>query len=463
MERTQRNATYIEQLVDFVLDCKLDTIPEDVREKASLFLLDTLGVAVANSSKDFVRTCAKTIDRTAAAGQCTAIGYPRMYVAEGAAAVNSTAIHGSDFDPTHLESIMHPTSVVVPVALAVAEEVGASGPDLLSAVVAGFEVLIRMGLVKKGGFHDGGYQPTAVSAPIPLAMIAGKLYGMSREQVVSAAGLAASIAAGLRTFTDDGTWAKRIITGWSCRAALTATAFAGEGYPGSRDALEKEPAGFYPAHIRGSCELSELTKGLGREWETRNTDLKRYPCSHGHHAFMNTARRAVTALKLQPENIASVVVHVSAKAAKFWFEPRETKYELQHVYGARFAMPYTVALALAFGNVTDEHLESREFLDDPRVRNLVQRIRPEVDETLQNANPNILRGDLEITTTDGRSAKFEGTGALAGEEFKAAVVEKFRMNTRAALGAEAVDKLVALTTRVEEQPDIRQIMGLLRY
>ncbi len=454
--------TYIERLVDFVFDCRQETIPRDVREKAALLLLDTLGVAVANSPKPFVRMLAKTIGETVAEGPCTAIGFSRRLVAEGAAAVNSTAIHGNDFDATHLVSIMHPCTVVIPVAVAVAEEVGANGSDLLSTVIAGFEVLIRMGLVTRGAMHRGGFQSTALCGPTVLAMVAGKLYGMSRDEVISAAGLSASIAAGLRAFSDDGTWGKRIITGWSCRAALMATKLAREGYPGSCDALEKEPFGFYRAFVpNGGYDLAELTKALGQEWETQNVDLKRYSCSHGLHAFIDTARRAKTTLEIKPEQIASVICHVSSEAAKWWFEPRERKYELTDVYGARFSMPYSVALALVYGSVTDGHFESRELLDDQRVRNLVSCIRPKIDNSLSNANPNILPGTLEITTIDGNRVKFDGTGADVGEEFKTAVMEKFRLNAESALGAEAVEKLVTLTTHVEEQPSMKQMMSLL--
>ncbi len=463
MARTQGKPTYIERLVDYAFDCKRETIPKDVREKTSLLLLDTIGVAVANSAKPFVRMLAKTIGETVAEGPCTAIGFPKAFIAEGAAAVNSTAIHGNDFDATHLVSIIHPCTVVIPVALAVAEEVEASGSDVLSAVIAGFEILIRMGLATRGAMHRGGFQSTALCGPIALTMVAGKLYGMSREEVVSAAGLSASIASGLRAFSDDGTWGKRIITGWSCRAALMATKLAREGYPGSRDAIEKEPFGFYRAFVpSGGYELSELTKGLGQKWETRDVELKRYSCSHGLHAFINTARRAKTALKLQPEKITSVAVHVSSEASKWWFEPRERKYELPDIYGARFSMPYAVALALVFGNVTDGHFESREFLGDQRVRDLVPRIGPKIDNTLSNANPNLLPGTLEITTTDGGPTKFDGVGAVVGEEFKTAVLEKFTLNASSSLTGEAADNLVTLATRIEEQPGIKQMMDLLR-
>ncbi|MGZ9079908.1 MAG: MmgE/PrpD family protein [Burkholderiales bacterium] len=457
-------ATCIEQLTDFALNCTPGDIPADVREKTTLLLLDSIGIAIANRAKPFVRLQANAIDGAVREGRCTAIGNTRTYVAEGAAQLNSTAIHGSDFDATHLPSIMHTSSVVVPAALAAAEESGAAGPDVIAAMVAGSEILIRMGLATQGSMHRVGFQSTALCAPVALAITAGRLYAMPRAQIVSAAGLAASIGAGLRAFSDDGTWGKRIITGWACRAAFTALALAREGYPGTRDALEKEPFGFYKAFVQGGgYDLTQLTRGLGHEWETREVDLKRYPCSHGHHAFLDSVRRAKRELALDPRNIGSVNLHVSSEARKWWFEPRQRKYELENVYGARFSMPYTIALTLKYGNLYDEHLEDRSVLDDPDLRSLVTRVKPKIDESLSNSNPNRLPGTIEITTTDGRTAVFEGAGHVeSGTAFREAVLEKYASNT-AGLDPDRVQKVRARALSLEQQPSMHPLMGLLRF
>lgn len=286
---------------------------------------------------------------------------------------------------------------------------------------------------------------------------------MPRDKIVSAVGLSASIAAGLRAFSDDGTWGKRVITGWACRAALMAIALAREGYPGTRDVLEKQPFGFYKAFVQaGGYELAELSKGLGQEWTSRDIDIKHYPCSHGHHAFVDTARRARYELKLRPEDIRSVHLHVSTEARKWWFEPRERKYVLPDVYGSRFSMPYTIALALVFGDLRDEYLDSREVLDDPRVKAVVDRIVPKIDDTLSNSNPNQLPGTIEIATTDGRTFKFEGSGHRSDSHaMKEAVLEKFALNASRLAPGQA-QKIVALTTQIEKQPNISQLTALFR-
>jgi len=455
-------ATYTEQLADFAFSLKLDDIPADVRAKSALLLLDAIGVALYNSDKPFVRMMGNEVERTVKDGACTVIGGRSRFVAEGAAMLNSAAIHGNDFDATHVPAIMHTSAVIVPAALAAAEETACSGAEFVTASVAGCEMLIRMGLATQGSMHRLGFQSTALCAPIVLALMIGRIYRMPREQTVAAAGLAASMAAGLRAFSDDGTWGKRIITGWACRAAFLAIGFAREGYPGTRDVLEKQPFGFYKAFVQnGAYRLEELVKDLGREWHTRDVDVKLYPCSHGHHAFVNTARRARRELNLKPEDIASVQLHVSGEARKWWFEPRDRKYDLPDIYGSRFSMPYTTALTLVFGELRDEYLDSRTYLDDPRVRALVARVMPKIDDNLSNANPNRLPGSMEITTLDGVTTLFEGEGHVEGGlALQQAVHEKFLANT-VRLNAKRIGEIVALAGAVETQKDLAPLMLLL--
>lgn len=456
-------ATYTEQLADFAGNLKLEDIPADVRGKSALLLLDALGVAIYNSEKPFVREMRNVIERTVMAGDCTVIGSARTAVAEGAAMLNSTAIHGNDHDATHVPAIMHTSAVIIPAALAAAEEAGSSGAEFVTAVIAGSEILIRMGMATQGAMHRLGFQSTALCAPIVLSLMVGRLYRMPRAQVVAAAGLAASIAAGLRAFSDDGTWGKRIITGWACRAAFFAIGLAREGYPGTRDVLEKQPFGFYKAFVQnGAYDLEELVKDLGREWHTRDVDVKLYPCSHGHHAFVNTARRARKELNLKSEDIVSVQLHVSSEARKWWFEPRDRKYELPDVYGSRFSMPFTTALTLVFGDLKDEYLDSRTYLDDPRVRALAARVMPMIDDSLSNANPNRLPGTIEITTTNGVTARFDGGGHVADAiALHKAVREKFLANTQR-IGAQHSGEIIARASAVETEKDLVPLMRLLR-
>jgi 2-methylcitrate dehydratase PrpD len=124
-------------------------------------------------------------------------------------------------------------------------------------------------------------------------------------------------------------------------------------------------------------------------------------------------------------------------------------------------MPYTTALTLVFGDLKDEYLDSRQFLDDPRVRSLVAKVTPKIDDTLSNTNPNRLPGTLEITTNDGRTVVLEGTGHVdAGEALERAIHEKFILNVANWRGP--ADNVFALGKNIYEQAGIRPLMQLLR-
>jgi 2-methylcitrate dehydratase PrpD len=164
--------------------------------------------------------------------------------------LNSAMIHGNDFEATHLKSIIHPASIVLPTALALGEELAVNGSAFLAAVALGAEILIRMGLPTRGILHNAGFQATALYGPVASTMIIARLSNMAPEEAINASGLAAVLSSGLRAFSDDGTWGKRVITGWACKAGITAAALARDGYPGTRDVLEKR-WGLYSAFVGG--------------------------------------------------------------------------------------------------------------------------------------------------------------------------------------------------------------------
>jgi 2-methylcitrate dehydratase PrpD len=126
-------------------------------------------------------------------------------------------------------------------------------------------------------------------------------------------------------------------------------------------------------------------------------------------------------------------------------------------------MPYTIALALTFGNLHDEHLDERDVLERADIRRLVSRVTPKIDDTLSNTNPNRLPGTIEIRTTDGRTSLFEGAGHVSsGTEFRKAVLEKYAMNA-AGVDPRVSEQVIELATRIEQQPSIASFMSLLRF
>src|SRR5690606_18441714 len=132
-----------------------------------------------------------------------------------AAMVNGILIHGLDFDDTHLASIVHPSAACLPCTLSLGESLGVSGKTLLTAYAAGMETAIRIGLAVKGGFHHVGFHATGIVGHFSSAVSAAKLLGLDAESIMAAQGIAASTAAGVQVFLEEGAWTKRFHPGWA--------------------------------------------------------------------------------------------------------------------------------------------------------------------------------------------------------------------------------------------------------
>ena len=393
-------ATVGDALAAFVVETPASGIPDAVRAHAALLVLDALGTAVANRDEPFVRASQAVVGASAAAGPVRLPGADLALVPEAAAEVLSVAVHGSDLDATHIGSIIHPTAIGVPVALAVGEASRAAGAEVLAAATLGMEALIRLGLVAGGRYHVAGFQPTALLGPVIAALVSARLRGRRVVAASEAAGLATAIAAGLRSFSDDGTWGKRLITGWACRAGIHADELVAAGYRGTRDGLEKR-WGLFPAFLGPDVDVASALTGLGTTWHLLDTEIKRYPCSHGLHPFIASA--LALRAELGAEGIAAierVECAVNAEAARWWFEPEAARYR-PDPYAARFSIPYTVARALADGAVDDPAFTA-DAVAEASTLELVDRVRSRPDPALEGRPPVGLPGALTIVLRDGR-------------------------------------------------------------
>ena len=168
------------------------------------------------------------------------LGDARNYAPTAAALINGTLAHSLDFDDTHAEASLHSSAPIVPAALAAAELSGSSGKDLIAAVVAGYEVQIRLSLALNPSDHyDRGFHPTATCGVFGAAAAAGKLFGMDAAGIQNAFGIALSQAAGSMEFLVDGAWTKRSHVGQAAQNGLICAAIAAEGFKGTETGLRR--------------------------------------------------------------------------------------------------------------------------------------------------------------------------------------------------------------------------------
>src|SRR5437899_3796787 len=280
------------RLARFVIGLRLDDVPSSVVTKAALLALDTLGCALASTRYDFGRAAVQTAERLGGPQESTLVGSKVRVAAANAVLANATLAHGLDFDDTREDAIVHTGSVAATTSLAVGEATGASGRATLEAIVAGVEVMCRVGLAVPGKFHARHYHPTALAGTFGAAAAAGKLYALTEDQLVHAFGICGSQAAGIIEYLTDGSWTKRLHPGWAAHAGVTATLLARAGFTGPDTVLEGGH-GLYAAFAGGHdrARLDGLLDTLGRAWELEQLTLKPCPCGSIAQPYMDCAAR----------------------------------------------------------------------------------------------------------------------------------------------------------------------------
>lgn len=442
--------TIVENFAKGIIAINPQDIPTHVKHMAALLFIDSAGVAIGNKSQNYILSLYKALNIEPESGPCSIIGHKNKVKPQDAAILNSSLIHGTDFDATHLEAIMHPTAVIIPVALAAAEKIDATGCDFLSAVTLGSEILVRLGLATNGGLHKSGFQSTALLGPIAGVLTLGRLFGFSPQHIVHAAGLAGCLSSGLRSFSDDGTWGKRIITGWACNVSLMAASLAQHEWPGTRDILEK-PWGLYSAFMStNDLDLSKIDEDFGERWYLLDTEIKKYPCSHGHHSFIDSA--IIASQTIKAKDIVSVNIEVTSEAKKWWFDG---KYNLVNLYAARFSLPYTIASALLYGGLKESDLDTSS-LSNPSLQKMVQCIKPKIIQVPEYINPVQLPGVIEIKTVTGERIRIDGKNKPK-KKLDEIVKQKFIDNSIDYLENKKIEELFTASLELEKTKKIRDL------
>jgi len=298
-------------------------------------------------------------------------------------------------------SVVHPGTVVIPAALAVAQEVGSTGLEFLTAVIVGYEAAIRVGETV-GRSHYEYWQNTATCGTFGAAAAAGYLYGLSEEEFVWAFGSAGSMAAGLWQFKHDGAMTKSLHTAQAASNGVRAARLARRGFTGARSILEG-PQGFFAAMSRDArpeLVLAGLDSGLGSStspWKIHGVSLKPHASCRHTHAAVDAALNLRQELgQLSPDEIRSVRVTTYAAAVAITDNPAP-----HTAYQAKFSMQYCVAQALLTG-LLGPHDFGTSQIADPQTRELVAKVELTVDPTLDARYPTAWCARVAVETNDGR-------------------------------------------------------------
>lgn len=358
-------------LAEYAVGLSYDDIPTDVVARAKDCIIDTVAVTTFSSSLPWSRTVAKYAESTGPGGRSTILGPDRTRVtAPMAALANGAMAHGFEMDCLRQPSVgIHAGATVALPGLAVAEDLGASGKELVTAFVAGNEVLSRVGLAGQHSSEQLGFHAPGLTGPIGSAVIAGRLMGLDAGRMTCAMGIAGSLSSGLLEFIRSGTggMVKRLHLGRAAEGGVMAASLARDGFTGPETVLEGE-FGFLNVFCRNP-DPSQLTKGLGEIFETRNICLKRFSC----HITAHTPVQAILDLKAEHgfsgDDVESITVHGSKKMATHHdiAEPAD-------VMLAQYSTRFCVAVAML-----KDPLDPTSFMEasveDEAIRDLCRRSR----------------------------------------------------------------------------------------
>ncbi len=378
----------------FVAGLTLDALPAAVVERTRLLVLDLVGNAV-RARYDAESTPALLAAVAAlglAEGSARVFADDRGYAPAGAALVNAVLGHSLDFDDTHAAAIVHPGAPVIPAALAAAEMVGASGAETSAAIVAGYEVALRLALALPAGAHyDRGFHPSATCGVFGAAAAAARVFRLDAEHVASALGIALSQSAGSLQFLSNGAWTKRFQVGWAGMAGLVAATLAREGFKGAAEPIEGRH-GFLNAYAPAPVP-ERVTRDLGRVFELMATGVKPYPSCRWGHAGIDAALALRQELGLEPDEIESATLGVSRAGLLLIGEPAAKKADPRNVVDGQFSGPFVIAVALGTGRMD---WDSYRLLDDPVIRALLPKIACSNDPEIEAEFPANMAGKLTL-------------------------------------------------------------------
>ena len=451
------NAT--RDLASFAARLKFDDIPHVAVEHIKYSVLDSIGCCLHGVTLPWTRKVQEMVLAEGGAPAASIFGGGGKTSVSQAVLVNSTAGHAFELDDIHKESIVHPGSLAMPVAMALAEAGGGSrGRDVITAMVAGYEVGTRVGNAATMSLFLRGFHPQGTSGAFVAAATAGRMLGLDSDKMQHALGIVGSQAGGLMA-AQEGAMVKRFHCGRAAQSGVYSALLAGRGFTGITNVLEA-PYGGYLSTLSDKPAPEKLTEGLGSVWETVKVGYK----PHAAVTSIHTALDALGDLMREHNLAADDIARVDAGLSHMTHVHCAWAYKAQGVTAAQMNLYYGLAvIALDGVAFVDQYREDR--LQDPRILDFIGRIRASVDPGIEAMGPAFRHAArLEIETRDGRTLSREilhrrgsPENALKPEDIE----HKFRNVVRSCLAPQRIERVIELVKTLERLPDTRELTALL--
>jgi len=446
-------------LAQFAAELTYGKIPVSVIEHAKICLLDTLGCGLFGSTLPWARIVADFTRELGEKQESTVWGRDFKVSAPNAALSNGTAVHSFELDDLHKTSIVHPGGVTIPPALAVAEKVGGcDGKEFLTAVVAGYEVGIRVGMSVGTSHLQRGFHNTGTNGTFCAGAAAGRILKLDPEKMTHGLGIAGTQAAGLMA-AQYSAMVKRMHAGRAAQSGVYGALLAQKGLTGITNILEADFGG-YCKTMSDVCDMSKLTVGLGENFETERVGFKPYAAGGSTH----TAHEAMKSIMGKNSITAEMIDKITIHSTTVTYHHTSWEYKPQGATAAQMNMQYVVAVTALEGDIFI-HQFTEEKVSDPKIIEYSRKVEVIPDAELDKLGPEFRHAIIaEVKTKDGRTfservdtAKGSNKKPMTTDE----VIRKYNTLAGKALDPKRVNELYALVLQLEKVSDVRKLTSLL--
>ncbi|MBO9357091.1 MmgE/PrpD family protein [Bordetella petrii] len=451
------NAT--RDLARYAAQLRYEDIPAEAVDRMKTSLLDSIGCCLYGATLPWTQRVQALAEAEQAAPVASLWGSGRKTSIANAVLVNGTAGHAFELDDIHKESIVHAGSIAVPVALAYAERDGNwNGRDLVTALVAGYEIGTRVGNAATMSLFYRGFHPQGTSGVFVAAASAGKALKLDAGRMQHALGIAGSQAGGLMA-AQEGAMVKRFHAGRAAQSGVYSAELARRDFTGITDVLEAGYGGYLSSYS-DQPNAARLTDGLGQDWETAKVGYKPHASVTSIHAALDALTHIMRSNDLKAADIASIRAGVSHMT----YVHCAWEYKAQGVTAAQMNLYYGLAVIAHDGVAfVDQYDEKR--LADPALLDLIRRTEAYEDAEIEAMGPPFRHAaTVTVRTRDGRELTHRILNRRGSPEnpISAGDVEyKFRNVAHSCLPADKLDRVVELCRRLDTLSTLDELIAIV--
>ncbi len=390
------------KLAEFTSLLNYEDFSKENVEAAKMVIADIIGVAIGGSEKPASKIWYDTMENFGSGNEATLWkkGLPKTSLLN-AACLNGAFGHVLDFDDLHNSSIVHLAVVTVPTALALGEKLKKTGKDIITSVIAGYDVGARVG----EAINPSAYwfwHTTGIAGNFSAAATAGRLLGLNPVQMNHCFGSAGSQAAGLWEFMYDGAMSKTLHAGKANMNGIIAAELASRGFTGATRILEGDK-GLVKA-LAKEYDMEDLSKDFGNPFRIMTNSIKAYACCRHTHSANYAIQQLIKEKGLKAENVESILDRTYSSAIEL-----TDNEDPKTLYGHKFSLQYCIAAALVFGNVYDDAF-SDESTANPLVRETMKKVRvvndPKIDAEYKASRLEKWIHELDVKMSDGEEITY---------------------------------------------------------